>query len=178
MMKSMTWHKSRPVEEALLWTEAKAAEPVDGARGGLRVWKILPLSDNFNDRGGIGCIWEGVNKATRMRRTCGDFLWRWLWWPLLSIPKVSPPTFVMMMMMMTHICRQFQKPLHQHLRLVVHTLEGKHHRIPCDWGVTGGILIKLWLRFGRYFLQEHLLNYWIPYDREGWSWSFDLKFCQ
>ena len=84
----------------------------------------------------------------------------------------------MTMAMMTHICRQFQKPLHQHLRLVVHTLEGKHHRIPCDWGVTGGILIKLWLRFGRYFLQEHLLNYWILCDREGWSRSFDLKFCQ
>ena len=137
MMKSLTWHKSWPVEEALLWTEAKAAEPVDGARAGLRVWKILPLSDNFkkilpfsdnfkkilslsdnfNDRGGIGCIWEGVNKATRMRRTCGDFLWRWRWW-------------------ITHICRQLQKSLHQHLRLVVHTLEGKHHRIPCDWDVT------------------------------------------
>ena len=118
MMKSMTWHKSRPVEEALLWTEAKAAEPVDGARGGPRVWKILPLSDNFNDRGDVGCIWEDVNKATRMRRSCGDFLWRWLWWltsavnskslstnicdddddddddsHLPSIPKASPPTF-------------------------------------------------------------------------------------
>ena len=43
MMKSLTWLKSWPVEEALLWTEAKAAEPVDGARAGLRVWKILPL---------------------------------------------------------------------------------------------------------------------------------------
>ena len=36
----------------------------------------------------------------------------------------------MIMMMLAHISSQLKKPLNQHLRLTVHTLESKHHRVP------------------------------------------------
>ena len=39
----------------------------------------------------------------------------------------------MIMMMMAHISSQLKKPLNQHLRLTVHTLESKHHRVPDDY---------------------------------------------
>ena len=40
---------------------------------------------------------------------------------------------MIMMMMMTYISSQLKKPLNQHLRLTVHTLESKHHRVPGDY---------------------------------------------
>ena len=105
MMKSLTWHKSWPVEEALLWTEAKAAEPVDGARAGLRVWKILPLclifsmivvilvvfekmatkplewGDHvvaiFYDDGDDGWLTSAVNSKSLSTNICGSLFTHW-----------------------------------------------------------------------------------------------------